>query len=618
MDSETSHPVCTFFKGKNFQEDKAMETIKTETSASDFAGKVLLRQELLFWITACVLLFIFLDTSGLREGELFRAETCREMLLSRNWFQPLFNWEAVEGRSFLSYWLPAPFIRIFGYTEASVRLPGVLSALACLYGVRMAGKALFNEKIAYLAGWMLLGSVGFLLWGRSGSSAVMGMAGSILAVGWFFRTEKKNGYFTMLLFYGFVFGGVLCSGPSALIVPLAVVAVWCFSVPEKKKNWFWKNLAAFFTVAFFFMLLNFLPVLLSVFAEKTVAGTEGVLGSLIRQKKELVVLLNDLDWQKYILSCIWYLPKMLLPWSILVIAGGIGLLKNWKHLSVNIRSTVIGCGLAVLFCILTLRENSLTTTVPLVLLAGCGGLAGTAENKWTFPVVSAVYYIMLVCSAAAVCSIVAYPLWHKLAAFDPPAPLILWPVAMGALAWFALFMDHRKNSVLTVMTGLPHRLGSTVLAGTVLTGCCMSVLQPVINSELGCGKKFFCKLQKQALQELPDYSSDKIIFYRNRIPAGFLFYNRLFSPVTRVENLGEVVKKFPGMRVLLLVRRDGELQEKFKKECAGFNIRITRPVLSSGDSRWAFCCNGDAHYSAFAAVVPGSGKVSETDVERKK
>ncbi|MBR2871898.1 MAG: glycosyltransferase family 39 protein [Lentisphaeria bacterium] len=581
-----------------------METVKTETvSSSDFAGRILLRQELLFWITACVLLFIFLDTAGLRDGELFRAEVCREMLLTRSWFQPVFNWETVNNISFLGYWLTAPFIWLFGYTEAAVRMPGVLAALACLYGVRMTGKVLFNEKIAYMAGWMLLGSVGFLLWGRSGSTAMPGMAASILAVGWFFRMEGKSVFFTMLIFYLLCFAGVLCSSISALFVPVTVVFSWCFAVRDKAPNWYLKNLGAFCTAALFFVFLTFLPVLLS---ENRTAEAAEVLKNLALNKNAW--LFTPADWREYGHSCLWYLPKMLLPWSPLLLAGAAGLVKNWNNLSAGIRASAAGSILAVIICILTFKEQSLLAAVPLVLLLGCGGLTGPGANKWIFPAVSIIYYAMLIFSSVFFCSVIAYPLWRKLIAFSPPLPLLLWPAAMGALAWFALFLDHRRNSILTVATGLPHRLGSSILAGAVLTGCCMSVLQPIINSEFGCGKKFFRRLQKQALRKLPDYSSHKVIFYRSRIPAGFLFYNHLFSPVTRVENLRETLKKFPGTRVLLLVKADKELQQKFKEECAALNIRLTHPVLSAGNSRWAFCCSGEAHYSAFSAVVPGTGK----------
>ena len=209
--------------------------------------------------------------------------------------------------------------------------------------------------------------------------------------------------------------------------------------------------------------------------------------------------------------------------------------------------------------------------------------------------------MMLVASSVAVCSIVIYPLWDKLTTCVPSATLVLWPVAAGGAAWFALFLDYRKNNVLTVWTGLPFRLGSSVLAGTLLMGCCMSVLQPVSHAEFGCDKKFFRELHSIALRELHDYSTERIIFYCTRVPGGFLFYNRLVSPVTGAGNVGETVSRFAGSRVIFAVREEREIQEKFMKECKALNIDPKAVTLNFSRSLF---CGGEEHYSVFTAELP--------------
>lgn len=593
-----------------------MDTVQTETMPSAFSGRIQVRQELFFWITAGVLLFIFLDTSNLREAEAFRAETFREMLLTGNWFQALFNWNNIYEHSFFSYWLAAPFVKLFGFTEFAFRLPGVLGALAALYGLRMAGKELFNEKVAFLGSWMLLGSAGFLLWGRSGCAEIIGMAAAICSIGWYLRTESSNGFFSWLIFYIIVFAGVFCSGLSALLVPAAVVPLLCLRSRSVTKRSVWKNGAAFLlTLGIFFALLH-LPLVFSQVSLKEGEAEKGILDFfLLPWFQEMGAQTVKFSWREYVSNFLLYLPVALLPWSFLLLAGGAGLLIRWRKLPEKVKLTLIGSGIAVLLCPLTCMENSLLAAAPLVMLLGCGGVAGETEEKWISVTVSGAYYIALTVASAAICSIVFYPLWQKLTLFAPSASLMLWPVAAGGVAWFALFLDHRKNNILTVLTGFPHRLGSTVLAGTILTGCCMSVLQPVIHAEFGCGKKIFRNLQETALRELPAFSPEFIIFYRTRVSGGYLFYNRLFSPVSSTGSIREIMERFSGSRVLFVVKDDKALLDEFRKECRNLNINAAPLSLGSVPSP---CCGGEVHYSVFTADLSSGGKNVVPDKENMK
>ena len=584
---------------------------------SEFSGRIQLRQELLFWITAGVLLFVFLDTSSFRESEAFRAEAFREMLLAGNLFQPLFNWENIYDVSFLSYWLLVPFVKVFGFTEFAFRLPGVFAALAALYGVRMTGRGLFDEKSAFLCSWLFLGSVAFLLWGRTGNAEIGGVAGAICAVGWYFRSRHNGGFVSWLVFYMLCFAGAFCSGLPALLVPAAVVLPLSLCSQKKCRNEIWKNASAFLLAAFIFAVAFHLPVFFLVVPGEEKTSIGAALFLFFKQNlREIAFFLRQFDWKEYFFNLGVFLPKVLLPWSPLLLAGCIGLLKNWKQLSSEVKITLISVTAAALLCPLTGMKNSLLPVAPLVLILGGGGIVFAVRQgeKWSRWVVAGACYIMITAASAAFCSFAVYPLWGKLTVFSLPPSLMLWTVAAGAAAWFALFLDHRRNNVLTVVTGLPHRLGSTILAGTVLTGCCMSVLQPVIHSEFGCDKKFFEQLHSLALRELHGYASERIVFYRTPVPGGFLFYNRLFSPVSHTASVKETALRFPDTKVIFVLKEEPALLEEFQKECSRLN---TAPLAVSLSPVRSLCCGGEVHYSVFPAVLPQISKQAAPHKEMK-
>ena len=141
------------------------------------------RNELFFWAFAVVVLLIFLGRNALWTSEGRWAEIVREMIASGDYLHPSLNWQIYFDKPQLSYWLIVPFAHVLnGVNEFTVRLPSALAALVGLFGTVTLGKRLFDRQTALLGGWLLLGSYGFLFWGRTAAADMANLAAVILAV----------------------------------------------------------------------------------------------------------------------------------------------------------------------------------------------------------------------------------------------------------------------------------------------------------------------------------------------------------------------------------------------------------------------------------------------------
>jgi hypothetical protein len=240
------------------------------------------------------------------------------------------------------------------------------------------------------------------------------------------------------------------------------------------------------------------------------------------------------------------------------------------------------------------------------LLFTAAGLSDSGIPRWNTLIMKAAYYGCLVIASFALCSLIAYPLWNKIASYTPPAAWVIAPVVTGALCWFILFMDHRKNSIFSVVAGMPHCVGSVVLCGTLLSGCVLSVLLPFFQAEFKGEKQFFKQLQTAAIRKIADYSPSRIIVFRSKIPAKYLFYNEVTSPVTRVESVAQAVEKFqPDTRVIFLFRNRPEIRKEFTDGCSQAKIPVTEPFLQEESSRWSSRQARDNSYVAFLVTLPG-------------
>ncbi|NJR74370.1 MAG: phospholipid carrier-dependent glycosyltransferase, partial [Scytonema sp. CRU_2_7] len=111
---------------------------------------------LLIWLLP-LLLFSSGESSLMAHDEGLYAWRSRLMIETGDWIHP---WKTPHHKTPGPYWLIASFYTLFGMSEASVRLPSMMTGVLSVLLVYEIGKILLGKKLAWLAAAIL--SVEFL------------------------------------------------------------------------------------------------------------------------------------------------------------------------------------------------------------------------------------------------------------------------------------------------------------------------------------------------------------------------------------------------------------------------------------------------------------------------
>ena len=592
-----------------------MSELETTPETVNTGSRMVFQQECVFWLTAVLLLFIFLWSSALDGHEAELAESAREMMLTGSWFHTAVNWEIMHDLSIPACWSIVPFAKLFGPSELASRLPSAIGALAVLGFLRLLGKQLFNNRTAFISCWMLLGSYGFLLWGRSAASDMGCMAALTGAVVWFFHREEKGGFLSDFVFFLFCFTAALFKDLMAALLPVLIVLPRVL-MKEGQRRFSWKTPLAFLPAALLFFLWLCLPGFMPPGQGQILTGNAGNLSAAARA------------WQYHILPALnlftrnehWYaylcdLPRVLLPWTPLLLVGLAGFFKSWRSLPEKIRLTAAGTGIALIFLIISGSDywSYGMPLAPFIVLFGAAGLSDYGVERWNKWAFAAAFYICLACASFCFCSIIGYPLWKKIADYTPPAALVLAPVITGGLCWAVLFMDHAPGSAMSRFIGLPHRTGAVFLTGTLLTGCAISVLLPVIRGEFRTEKRFFLELHRAVLKKFPESGSPVLITFQRRLPPGYLFYNNLPLPVPRADDLDSPVFRTGETQKVVLFKDRPRIREDFFSQCRRKNVTAVKHFMSEELSRWSSQDSRNNRYTAYLISLPNERTMKNED-----
>ena len=86
------------------------------------------------------------------------AQLTREMLQAGNWMIPLLDGLPYIDKPVLFHWLQGLAIAVLGETEAAMRLPSALAAIALFWMTRWTGAQLFDERVGVRA-WLMLATM---------------------------------------------------------------------------------------------------------------------------------------------------------------------------------------------------------------------------------------------------------------------------------------------------------------------------------------------------------------------------------------------------------------------------------------------------------------------------
>lgn len=113
-------------------------------------------------------IFLFgLGSPGLYDPhEAQYAEIAQEMLIRQDWVTPHLNDARYLDKPPLFYWLIALSYFAFGISEFSARFPMAMAALGGVLVTRSIGEQLFNGGVGFIAGVVLMTSLGYFLFSR--------------------------------------------------------------------------------------------------------------------------------------------------------------------------------------------------------------------------------------------------------------------------------------------------------------------------------------------------------------------------------------------------------------------------------------------------------------------
>jgi 4-amino-4-deoxy-L-arabinose transferase-like glycosyltransferase len=152
------------------------------------------------------------------------AEAGREMLQSRNFVVPTFNYDLREDKPALLYWLQVAAYRLFGVNEFAARLPSALAALLTLLATYELGRRTFGKRAAVLAGLILVSAVAFSGAAHFANPDALLVAFTTLTLLVFWYDYRRGGRGWLLVLTGATTGlAVLAKGPVGLVLPMAVI-----------------------------------------------------------------------------------------------------------------------------------------------------------------------------------------------------------------------------------------------------------------------------------------------------------------------------------------------------------------------------------------------------------
>ena len=544
-------------------------------------------QEFFFWVCALVALVSLLGRASFFGFEQSIAESAREAGEFGLWWPLCVNFRPFPGLPPLEVWSVAVMSFFGGINEFSGRLPSALAALTLIAGSRMLARMLFDRGTALLSAWMTLGCCGVLYLGRNSGSGVCSAALLVWTAVLYCEGAERRGFFNtlvrgLLLTFGFINGGV---GFLALAVALLLPLRWRRGTASRRRSWGEAAAWLLTLLALYFShRLLFGDPALMLWTRLTELGN----GGFVTAVKRIALLWWDAR-RDPLYSGFYSLPRVILPWALIVLAALGGAVRHFRGLPREIRSLLIGIGAG--FVVLALLPGTTWTDylalVPFLTTAAAAELlrcGDSVENRGGVAITRGA--IVLIAAIGAV-SPVALPMWKRLLNFDLPVVFLAACPITGAVVLFAMLLDSHPMRPREQLSGLPSALASTILGGTLLTICLISFLIPSLR-ELRAEKPFLLLLKN----DTADFEPHSIIHIGGNSSASVvLFYTGARGPITvipdsegdpagGVERFRRLIAASPGGKFAIITRCRPERELAFLRRCAeagGLKLDVARP-----------------------------------------
>ena len=327
-------------------------------------------------VAAAIMFFFMLGGRDLWTQEWRWANISWQMIYSGDYLHPYLAEHAYYDKPLLSYWLMIAVAKIIGsLSNWALRIPPALASLLTVYCTYWLGTHLVNKKVGLIAGWMLITTYYFVFWGRIANSDMLNLAGTMLAVVWYFAKREEPGLINYTLFFLILGVTALLKGLLGIVVPLIAI------FPDLLKDNRWK----------LHLRLSLIPALipglivyvLPFWASSHFGGQHYAESGLYEVYRENVVRYFDpYDHKGPIYTYIVFLPVYMLPWAFFFLPALYYLRKRWQAMSWNQKWMVWSTLLIFLFFTLSgSRRNYYTLPlVPFATLMTADWIASGAQT----------------------------------------------------------------------------------------------------------------------------------------------------------------------------------------------------------------------------------------------
>ena len=540
------------------------------------------RALLLITLAAFPVLLLYLGQSELLGNEGDWAY-CARLMSGKGVFNSY--WQPESNHTIIYARLIKELGRIFPLSEWLIRLPSVLAALAALAGTILLSLEIFERKNAVLAGWLMLGSYGFLYWGRNGNNPMFAAAATVWSAALFYgRQRRKSSPFRSGFdFFVILFATWLLCGYTAVAGIILLLLPQWYDMFKKRQYSVRGSLQA--AGAFFCALVLIITVLyIVVYSDKPSLRWDG---SLLRMWKfccrmsvnsfrELIA-----PYGHSLPETLLNLPRLLLPWSLLIPAVAVGLWKKRSALPGDLKKLLLGMLLYFIFIgIFPCRRWGalLPLLGPAVIVMSAGLSARYHDPEFERKneiVIRGVFIIIAALFAALFCT---WPLWESLLRVEAPRMLMLLSRLVGGATLLLLTFCITPGTPLEKIMKRPSPLAGTILAGVILSVLVNCVLFPQMN-RFRTGRKFWqsCGMAIEQCDPAPEL----VIFYRCGLSPRGLYYLNLKQPFTAVKTLQEAdeVLRSCGGKAVIISRNTPEIIAELR-ELATRNRKRFSPETS--------------------------------------
>lgn len=300
-------------------------------------------------LASVIMLFSFLGAREIWTQEHRWADIVSGMFYRHDFLHPYLGTNDYYDKPLLSYWLIAALTKLTGaLTNWQLRIPSALSGVLAVYAIYQLGCNLRSRQLGLLAGWLLVTTFYFIFWARVSSADMLNLAGSVLAVSWYFKKRLQPSFLDLTLFFIIIALTSLCKGLIGAIVPFLVI------LPDLilRRAYFTYLRPSTFIAMIPGVVIYILPFWLSTHFGGDNYGENGL---YLVYKENILRYFQPFDHKGPLYTYFLYLPIYTLPWAFLLFPALLSL--PWRYRNMNLNSRWICWALCILFLFFTLSGS---------------------------------------------------------------------------------------------------------------------------------------------------------------------------------------------------------------------------------------------------------------------